>query len=143
MARGALRIGSLVKRKLYRWLPPLLWMVLIFTFSGPSGLPNPAEPGTLADFLLWKTVHLLAYAILAGLLWWALQAGRGQTLKVRAFGGSWTICSLFGAFNEYYQRSVPGREGTWIDVSINSVGALLGLVVIWWLIRGQARETAT
>ena len=118
-------------------------MVLIFTFSGPSALPNPAEPGTLADFLLWKTVHLLAYAILAGLLWWALQRGPRRELKVRASGGSWTICSLFGAFNEYYQRSVPGREGTWIDVSINSVGALLGLVVIWWLIRGQARETAT
>jgi len=136
MAENMLKIqsdntGSLIKRKLYRWLPPLVWMGLIFFTSSQSGLPSPTKPDTLADALLWKTAHVVEYGILMGLLWRAFD--NGEVSWTTPFVCSFIVSVLFAASDEYHQIFVPGREGKLVDVGIDSLGILLASGALWWL----------
>ena len=133
-------IRSLIKRKLYRWLPPILWMGLLFFSSSRRNLPSPVEPDTLAGILFWKTAHVVEYAILGGLLLRAFNSGSSPAKREGVW--SWAISSLFGLSDEYHQTLIPGREGQLVDVAIDSFGALLGLLLTWWLYRIRARKEA-
>ena len=83
-----------------RWVAVLAWMVMIFTLSAQSQLPNltPGLPGV-------EEIggHLIAYSVLAGLLWWAL---RGVGLQYPA---TWALALavLYGASDEFHQSFVP------------------------------------
>lgn len=140
MVKDTSKTRHRVKRKLYRWLPPILWMGLLFFSSSRSFLPSPVEPGTLADILFWKTAHLVEYAILGGLLLRAFHSGSSPAKREGIW--SWAISSLFGLFDEYHQTLIPGREGKLVDAAINSFGALLGLLLIWWLYRIRTGKEA-
>lgn len=140
MVKGTLKIRRWVRRKLYRWLPPILWMGLMFFSSSRSFLPSPVEPDTVADILFWKTAHIVEYAVLGGLLLRAFNSGSNPAKKEGIW--SWAISSLFGLFDEYHQTLIPGREGKLVDVAIDSFGALLGLLLIWRLYRIRARKEA-
>lgn len=123
------------------WLPPFLWMGLLFTLSGQPDLPSPTEPGSLADTLFWKSLHLAEYAVLTGLLWRAF--ARGVSSKIEPSAWSFAISFLFAASDEFHQTFVPGREGTFVDVVIDSVGAMLALWAIWRLRKTRTEERMT
>ena len=74
-----------------------------------------------------KAMHVLLYSVLAWLCFAALEPLDVTLLLhgVLAF----TIAAGFGAFNERYQTRVPGRYGSLGDVLLNSVGAVLGLLI--------------
>ena len=52
------------------WLPPVVWMILIFVMSAQPDLPEASRPGW--DLLLKKGAHMAEYAILLWLLWRAV-----------------------------------------------------------------------
>jgi hypothetical protein len=71
----SLPINSLLVNSLLRyWLPPALWMGVIFVLSAQPSLPH--HPDTLLDLILKKAAHMIEYGILASLLWRALSRGR-------------------------------------------------------------------
>lgn len=89
-----------------------------------------------------KTGHLLEYAILAVLVCWALTAGRGGTMAgmlprdgVTAFG----ISTLYAVTDEIHQSFVSTRQGSAVDVLIDSVGAAVGLILLRMLTRRRRR----
>ena len=98
-----------------------------------SVIPGRAQPGdsvfvwivAKTPTALQKTLHLILYALLAMLWAWSLEAieSRSQRLLVAI-----TVAIGFGAAMEWYQTKVPGRYGTIVDVGLNAVGALLGIV---------------
>ena len=64
----SLPINSLLVNSLLRyWLPPLLWMGVIFFLSAQPTLPH--HPDNLFDLILKKAGHAVEYGILAFLLW--------------------------------------------------------------------------
>ncbi|HEY54392.1 MAG TPA: VanZ family protein [Caldilineae bacterium] len=108
-----------------RWLlAALAWMLVIFWFSSQPSLPKVSDD--FLDLLVKKGGHALAYGIL-WMLWW------------RATGRPWLALAfavLYAIFDEVHQLFVPGRNGWWLDVVVDTAGALLAL---WFSIsrRGQ------
>ncbi len=107
------------------WLPVLLWMVFIFILSGIPGLKTELE----FDFTLRKAAHIAEYFILTLLLY-------------RAFRGSFelsyftlvvcpaAIALLYAISDEYHQIFVHGRNGSVVDVLIDSIGIILFYMIL-------------
>ncbi len=101
-------------------------MGVIFFVSGMT--ERPVTPGM--THITWddKLQHMLAYAILAGLVWRALGA-RWRSLWLRA-AVAILVAVAYGAFDECHQYFVPGRECSFSDWSCDSAGAALAGVVL-------------
>jgi VanZ family protein len=122
-----------VRRLLCYWLPPILWMMLIFVMSAQPTLPELEEPWL--DVLLKKTAHFLEYVLLAFLWWRALSGGSMRARWPLIVAGLVSI--LYAAGDECHQIFVPGRHGRLWDVGVDSAGVIFVLGFVWW--RGRQR----
>lgn len=123
-----------MSQPLFRWLPVVAWMALIFFVSSMPRLPMVAPP--FWQELLSKGAHFSEYAVLAGLLWRALP----PTLSVSwPYWLSWVIAALYAASDEFHQSFVPNRDASLEDVAFDVAGALAALVAIflWRKLRAQ------
>jgi VanZ family protein len=134
-----------VRRSLALWLPPLAWTLVIHWMSSPAwgadetgsiltpllmaALPRatPSEISML-HMLIRKGAHVGEYAVLAGLWFRALVcgAGLGPASAVRIALGltvGWAIV------DEAYQLTVDNRTGSFVDVGVDAVGAVVSLVI--------------
>ncbi|MGA9532391.1 MAG: VanZ family protein [Anaerolineales bacterium] len=106
----------------YRWLPALLMMAAIFTFSS---MPASRLPffGDL-DFLFKKSGHAIGYAMLGLAYYYALPS------RLRS-GYRWAVALLmallFALSDEFHQSFVKGRTSSLRDVGIDSVSAAVAL----------------
>lgn len=106
------------------WLPPLLWMGLIFWLSSFHKLQ--ASPVSWQDFIIRKTAHFLEYAILFSLYFRAFKKTTQFSIKkIIIFSLFLTI--LYSISDEYHQTKVNGRTGRIFDVLVDSLGGLFGL----------------
>lgn len=103
----------------YRWLPALCWMGVIFFLSAQSSLPSP--PDRLLTFILRKIGHVVVYAILALLLLRATASFKRPVLYAAL------IAVLYAISDELHQSFVPGREATLRDVAIDAAAAIAAL----------------
>ena len=108
-------------RTLANWLPVLLWAAVIFAFSS---IPSLGTGLGTWDTLLRKGAHMAEYAVLALLLARAL----GREAPAFALG------VLYAASDELHQAFVRGRHASPVDVAIDSVGLLIGLLA-WRRVR--------
>ncbi len=81
------------------------------------------------DHLLRKNAHFFVYLVLSLLVLSALRRSglRGYKAMVAAF----VICVLYAISDEYHQTFVAGRSGELADVVIDSLGALLGILIYY------------
>jgi VanZ family protein len=106
------------------WGPVLLVMGLIFFFSS---LPDPGgPPGGISD----KTAHVLIYAALGASLVRALAGGRITAMTLTRILLAAALGTLYGASDEIHQHFVPPRTPDILDVVADSIGALLGAIVM-------------
>lgn len=118
-------------RKIYKyWLPVILWMGVIFSFSA---FPTTKAGGIYwVDFVIKKTAHIVEYGFLTLLSYRALRA-YGVTNKNAAV---WAILFsiLYGASDEFHQSFTPGREPRVRDVFFDTIGSMLAIYATWnWL----------
>jgi VanZ family protein len=102
-------------RALTHWLPVVLWAALIFALSS---IPSLGTGLGTWDLVLRKCAHMTEYAVLAFLL-------------ARAFGRevpALAVGMLYAVSDEVHQAFVSGRHASPIDVAIDTVGLLLGLL---------------
>jgi VanZ family protein len=115
------------------WLPPLVWMAVIFAFSAQ---PNLNSGLGWIDHVGRKIIHAADYALLCFLWWRALRT----KLDLRtALATAWGIAVLYAISDEYHQTFVTGRHGSWVDVAIDSMGAALFVVL---MLRAKRRRVA-
>ena len=128
-----------VGRFLALWLPPLVWMGVIYALSAQPDLPH--APGPWFDSLLKKAAHALEYGLLSWLLLRALRGHAGPKKGLR--GASLVLGLLYAVSDEYHQTFVPGRHGDPFDVAIDTLGmcGVMGLDA-WWAHRQQSRQAA-
>ncbi len=129
------------------WLPPLLWMALIWSVSSDigsadhsaglfawiaGGLVPWATPAqiALAHLVVRKLGHVAVYAILAAFWFRTLYAGRRlpgtqSALAALAISVAWAVV------DEVHQSFVPSRTGSSLDVILDSTGASLALLVLF------------
>jgi VanZ family protein len=106
-------------RRLISWLPPLVYMAVIFAVSAQPN-PFPEVTARVSD----KVLHLVEYSGLAALLVRALaREGLGWRDAVLA---AIVMTSLYGASDEYHQAFVPNRTPAVSDWVADSLGALVG-----------------
>ena len=109
------------------WVPPLLWLALIYYVSDQPTLPRTTEP--LLNRVLFGLAHALEYAVLAWLLWRPLTA-KGTIKDWRRSAAILLLCALCALLDEYHQSFVPGRMADWVDVTTDTAGALLALLAL-------------
>ncbi|CAN5207027.1 VanZ family protein [soil metagenome] len=110
-----------MKKKLYYWAPPILWMIIIFTLSSQQRVV--VSDITSINFIFFKTLHVIEYATLFFLLFRAFHKQSNVSLQ-NAFFFSIMIAILYAASDELHQTFVPTREGSPRDVIIDTIGIL-------------------
>jgi VanZ family protein len=106
-------------------LAALIWMGVIFALSSRSTIPVPFG---LTTELTSIAGHFVMYAVLAVLLWWAI-----EPLDLSApgrFALALAGAVAYGLTDEWHQSFVPGRDASLIDILVDSIGALCGLAVV-------------
>ena len=98
------------------WLPVVAWAAAIFALSSLPALDSGLG---LSDLLLRKAAHMTEYAILGALLVRGL-----RELPAFAAGVAYAV------IDELHQMTVAGRTGSLLDVAIDSVGVLLGILIV-------------
>lgn len=152
-----------IKTLLWRWLPLLLWMAVIWFFSADpdpyrtvyttvvSPQPTPqstpaakAIPRAIPPLLPWfknytlgEISHFLEYSLL-GLL--ALRALRslswaGQRSPRLVALAALLVCQGYSLLDEIHQIFVPRRAFQLLDLVLDLLGSALGIALYWALTR--------
>lgn len=124
-----------------RWLPALALMAVIFVLSSISGLR--VSDDVQVERPIRVVAHLGTYALLAGLLLYAL-CGLRRPRAVEAWA-AFGLTLLFAASDEIHQSFVPGRTGRFDDIVVDAIGALIGIAVAYavlsfWATRRGRRD---
>lgn len=142
-----------------RWGAVVAWMGVIFFFSAQSGGESavlstrvaelfaqvfPGHDPHLLGLLVRKGAHVTEYAILGSLLAWAWQVrpapGSPRSMPISpALIGPVLVGVAYAASDELHQLLVPGRAGQFTDVLIDTVGVVLGVLLVAALRRRRSR----
>ncbi len=106
------------------WLPPILLMAVIYFFSAQPDLSSGLG---LVDLVGRKLIHAAEYALLC-FLWWRALATRFAPRE--ALGAALLISIGYAALDEFHQSFVEGRNGSPVDVAIDTLGAGLAATLI-------------
>lgn len=79
------------------------------------------------DFVVRKFAHMFLYFILAILIYLALKNKYGIKAYIYSLIGSF----IYACTDEIHQLFIPGRSGEFKDVLVDSLGALIGLMLIF------------
>ena len=113
-----------MQNNINRWGPAILLMAIIFI---ASAIPGSDIPGFgVWDFLVKKGGHMFGYALLAAAYYHALSSGRkaSKWQFVLVLG----LTALYAASDEFHQKFTPGRTAALLDVGIDTVGGLVGII---------------
>ena len=142
--------------KLLVWIPPVIIAISIFGFSSQnaeqsSGLSSKAATAIIhlagnshivnvnseneAQFIenlqypIRKCAHMTEYmiftlSVILALYVWKV---KNKWLYILAFA----VAVIFASTDEFHQLFVPGRSGMVIDVLIDSIGAAIGVFIVW------------
>lgn len=121
-------------RYLKYWAPPILYMGLIFAISS---MKQPPLPTPKFEWLsIDKIYHFIEYGILSVLLTIALINAPPKWLPQNWIWVTSAIISiLYGASDEWHQTFVPGRFATFSDFVSDAIGAIAGVVSVYFYYR--------
>lgn len=117
---------ALVLRFLYRWLPAIIWMAIIFYFSSREQIN--LSPTFTINFVIFKSLHIIEYAILYLLIFRSLYLQNQKLINIYWY--SIAAAVLYAISDELHQTFVSTREGTLRDVFIDTMGIVIMYTVI-------------
>ena len=95
-------------------------MIVIFSFSSRTRVSVTEE--FLPDFIIFKSLHIVEYAILNILLFRALFAESRRALESLTYAIVFSL--MYAVSDELHQLYIPTRNGTVVDIFIDSIGIL-------------------
>lgn len=142
-----------IRRKVYLILT-VVWMAVIFSFSAKPGdeseiqslragkivcsifvpgYENMSEQEQIfmaesIDYPVRKAAHATEYAILAGLM---LGIVVTSLINWKHLLVAVLVAVVYASTDEFHQLFVPGRSGRFIDVFIDGIGALIGVLIVF------------
>ena len=111
-------------------------MALIWALSSQSGQI------VLPDLVPWsdKAAHFVEYAILGGLYAHAVLRTWPQLSLLRALAIAAALTSAWGYLDEIHQAFVPGRNSDVRDWVADTLGAIVGCVLVSMFERARRRS---
>ncbi len=149
----------------------LIWMVVIFAFSAQNGETSSKTSGKVVDkvapvvvpnyeklpekqktekkegltYIIRKGSHFSEYALLGLLLSFSMPFDRMKRLYTSLIAMG--ICVLYAISDEIHQKFSGGRTAAAVDVLIDSMGALVGVLcaclILWIVVQWQKRRKTT
>lgn len=132
------------KSKIINWILLIMWMIGIFTMSNqPASISDSQSEGVikillsigidtnsifgqLANFIVRKCAHFLEYMILAILYF---NVGKLYFNRKKVILSTIMFVFLYACSDEIHQLFVPGREGAFRDVLIDTFGGTAALLL--------------
>lgn len=132
------------KRKILDWMLLIAWMILIFTMSNqPANISDSQSEGAiklllligidansifgqLANFIVRKCAHFLEYMMLALLY---INVAKHYFAKKVVIISTVAFVFTYACSDEIHQLFVPGREGAFRDVLIDTCGGVTLLLI--------------
>lgn len=114
----------------------LAWMLLIFVMSSVPGTVRPEDEEYYRVFLwLPPDVQNVLHVPVFGFLAWLWQRALSLVLATprRADWGALAIAIGYGVVDEWHQTFVPGRYGSFTDLALDGIGALVAIQIGRWL----------
>ena len=115
-----------MKSWIYRWVPAIVVMAVIFIASATPGSDIPGFG--IWDVFFKKGGHMLGYALLATASYHALNSSN-RSIKQK-FILVLCLVALYAASDEFHQQFTPGRTASFRDVGIDVAGGLIGVTVM-------------
>ncbi|MEI7750414.1 MAG: VanZ family protein [Candidatus Moraniibacteriota bacterium] len=114
----------------------ILWMAVIFTFSAmPGAVSGSAMP--FNQLLERKGAHIFEYLVLFLLAFNAFRLSYSRERSGFQTMLAGTLSLLYAFSDETHQLFVPGREGKISDVGIDAIGIVIGLLIVWIIVKGR------
>ena len=129
-------------KKLKYFIPAIIWMIFIFIMSHTNGNESSNQSNFIVkivlefininhetlSFMIRKTAHMSEYAILLFFIYYGLY--KTITYKYQLLI-SLLITFIYACSDEFHQLFIPGRSGQFMDVLIDTSGALIMLLIIY------------
>jgi VanZ family protein len=93
----------------------------------------------LLNTLVRKLGHFTEYSIFAIFLYHALSAGQRLEWRPRRAMACVLLAGLYSLTDEFHQRFVPGRGPSILDCGFDTIGAMLGMLIVYFT-RARSRE---
>lgn len=124
------------------WVPPLLYMALIFAVSS---MEQPPLPMPKFEWLtIDKLYHFIEYAILGGLVARAFLKAKPSIVPAHLI---WVLSAmlsiLYGASDEWHQTFVPGRFATLADWVADVLGSIAGVLAVYLYYRSSQQSAVS
>jgi VanZ family protein len=99
-----------------------------------------AETISSVQTLVRKSGHLFEYAVLALLIWRAIHKPGKTVFRPTRWSEIiltlWVVI-LYAGSDEFHQSFVPTRQASFSDVLLDTFGAVMGLLFLWFWRRKQ------
>ena len=141
-------------KTLIQLIPAFLWMVLIFYFSSRTGQESSIQSNSIVNKILFlfglpnefthflvilvrKTAHIIEYLILFLLIFFGL-------INLFIFRKnlilSFIISIIYASLDEFHQLFSQGRSAELRDILIDSIGILIGMILIQFLYQYKSKK---
>ena len=137
------------------WILAFLWMFIIFLFSAQTGEQSSALSNSILfnlaipflnffniqtyynvefiSFLVRKGAHVVVFFVLAILFINAILASNMFKKISHSYICALALSFLYACLDEFHQSFTPGRNMSFWDVVIDTVGACLGLMLFYYI----------
>ncbi len=141
-----------MKKKIHLVLT-ILWMCFIFYLSNQPATVSEYQSGGfidllssipligsiitsmmkigIAQFIIRKSAHMFLYFVLAILIYITIN----KNGDIKTYIISLVLTALYACTDEFHQLFIAGRSGEIRDVMVDSTGALIGLIIIFLLMK--------
>lgn len=134
-----------MKKKYFKWICVLIWMLVIFLFSSQNGSSSNNNNrfvidllksiginldvimGGIDDFIIRKLAHMTEYFILFSLLYNAVSE---KFSLYKALTLSLVLTFIYASSDEFHQSFIPGRGPSFRDVMIDTGGGSIALCLL-------------
>jgi VanZ family protein len=141
---------------LMAWLPAMIWAAVIFSLSTDT-FSSEHTGSLLRPILFWliptlpearfeivhhfarKTAHFTEYFVFCVLLYRGFAGGRRSWRWTWALAAS-AIAAGYSALDEIHQAFVASRTASPYDSLLDSVGATVAIIVLWWWFRPKTEK---
>ena len=130
-------------KKTKYFIPSILLMILIFSFSNQTGNESSSLSGqivqwiqinlhiSIPELIIRKGAHMSEYALLTMTFIYGFYKSELKQFQIYSY--SLLACFLYACTDEFHQLFIGGRAGQITDVLIDTSGGILALVFVYIL----------